>query len=108
MQSWKRRFKVQLFSFKRQEDEEATSSAAIRDRSHSRIFAVPHSEKVGAAGPRRPTSGLGPPGDYSKRCEARLTGFEPVTVRLEEQWSFHNSLIFNGIFFPILPIFAIS
>jgi hypothetical protein len=49
-----------------------------------------------------------PPGDQMKRREARLTGFEPVTVRLEEQWSFHNSLIFNGYFFPILPIFAIS
>ena len=26
---------------------------------------------------------LRPPGDYKKRREARLTGFEPVTVRLE-------------------------
>jgi hypothetical protein len=51
---------------------------------------------------------LRPPDDDEIRREARLTGFEPVTVRLEEQWSFHNSLIFNGNFFPILPIFAIS
>ena len=66
--------------------------AIVLIRVYSRAFAVPHSEKVGAAGPRRPTEkksgpfgesslpSLRPPGDYSKRREARLTGLIPTSI----------------------------